>query len=165
MYRFHQIFCATAWELEGERRAFYDLVGEVNEADSMPRGALYVPVSLTNVQDKRPLQYTVDENIRACSYYLLAIAGDWGSKERNFERDYRLALSCRADPSLPMRETAILLQARPDGAPDPFAAELAAAGFPSIPFRDTTEFNEIVRALLKQWIAAEEATSNSGAPA
>ena len=49
MYRIHRVFCATAWELEGERRAFYDLLGEFNEAEAMRRGVLYVPVSLTNV--------------------------------------------------------------------------------------------------------------------
>lgn len=165
MYRLQQIFCATAWELEGERRAFYDLIGEVNESDCMRHGVLYLPVSLTNVQDKRPLQYTVEENIRACSYYVLALAGDWGPKERDFERDYRLALACREDASLPMRETAILLRARPDGSADPFAAELTAAGFPPISFSDTAEFIDAVRGLLKRWVAAEAAGSTAGAPA
>src|SRR5450759_4106633 len=110
MYQMHRVFCATSWELERERQAFEDVLGEFNEAEAMKRGVLYVPVSLVNIRDKRPLQYTVDENIHACRHYILALCDNWGPPERNFERDYQLALECRADPSQPMREIAFLLK-------------------------------------------------------
>src|SRR5947209_19186036 len=103
MYRMHRVFCATAWELEGERRAFYDAIGEFNEAAAMPRGMLYVPVSLTNVRDKRPYQYVVDENILESRHYILALSEDWGPPERNFEADYRLALASAGNATVPMR--------------------------------------------------------------
>ncbi len=50
----------------------------------MPHGVLYVPVSLTSVGDKRPLQYAVDDNIRECRHYLVLLTEDWGPPERNF---------------------------------------------------------------------------------
>jgi hypothetical protein len=151
----HRVFCATAWELEEERIAFYDVIGRFNEAEAMSRGILYVAVSLPAVPDKRPLQSAVNQNIRACRYYILATADDWGPRERNFERDYHLALACRADESLPMRETAILLKDRPDGTAGSFA------GFPSIAFRDTAAFSDAVGRLLAAWLACDAAETSA----
>ena len=151
MYRMHRVFCATAWELEGERRAFQDVIGEINEAEAMPRGLLFVPVTLVNVRDKRPYQYAVDENIRACHYYMLAVSDGWGPTERHFERDYRLALACVQDPALPMRETAFLWQrlaadsVLPSGLP-----------VPTREFTTTDDFRARTRELLIEWIAADE---------
>ena len=152
MYRMHRVFCATAWELEGERRAFHDVIGEVNAADAMKRGLLYVPVTLLNVRDKRPVQYAVEENIRACHYYMLALGDGWGPPERLFERDYRLALACRTDPAFPMRETAFLWQTPPGGGVAP-----AGLPTPTAVFSRTDEFKTHVRALLSEWLAGATA--------
>ena len=155
MYRMLRVFCATSWELEGERRSFYDVIGDVNEHESMKFGLLYVPVSLNQVRDKRPIQYTVEENIRDARHYILAIDEDWGPKEMNFERDYRLAVKCAADPAMLMSQTRILLRRLPDGSPAPFGKTLEAAGFSHIDFEGIEEFNQIVRGLLCGWIAAD----------
>ena len=157
MYRMHRVFCATSWELEGERRAFYDVVGQFNESAAIAAGILYVPVSVTNIRDKRAYQFAVEENIRACRHYVLAITEDWGPPERSFERDYRLALQCRADPSLPMRQTAILVRNQPDGAPSPFIATLAAAGFSSAAFSGVDDFQRAIRELLAVWLQEDAA--------
>src|ERR1051326_5681732 len=108
MYTMHKIFCATAWELEEERRAFHDVIGQFNETEAMKRSVLYIPVTLVNIRDKRPFQHIVDENIRQCRYYVLVLSGGWGPPERNFEHDYRLAREGVADPALPMLEVAFL---------------------------------------------------------
>src|SRR5215475_3739834 len=119
MYHMHRIYCATPWELEEERGTFYAAVGEFNATHAMPRGILYVPVSLGSVPDKRPYQYAVTDNIRACRHYIQvldALPPDqppnaiWGPPQRNFESDLRLALACSADPALPMCEVAVLLK-------------------------------------------------------
>jgi hypothetical protein len=157
MYRMHRVFCATAWELEGERRAFCDVLGQFNETEAMASKALYIPVSLTNIHDKRAYQYTVEENIRACRHYILAVSEDWGPRERNFERDYRLALECAADPSLPLLHTAILVRNQPDGSVSPFIATLAAAGFSSAPFSGPADFQQAIRGLLAAWLPEDAA--------
>src|SRR3954451_14123911 len=149
MYQMHRVFCATSWELEADRRAFHDVIGDVNQTDAMGRGILLVPVTLVNIRDKRPLQYAVDENIRDCACYLLALTGGWGPAERHFERDYRLALACRADPALPMRETAFLRQRTDNDSAIP-----AGLPAPSGEFSTTGEFKTQVRALLCRWVAA-----------
>jgi hypothetical protein len=152
MYRMHRVFCATAWELEGERRAFQDVIGEVNETEAMPRGLLFVPVSLVNVRDKRPYQYAVDENIRACHYYMLAVSDGWGPPERCFERDYRLALACRQDPALPMRETAFLWQRI-----GPESVVPGGLPAPTREFTTTDDFKIHTRALLVEWLQSASA--------
>jgi len=152
MYRMHRIFCATAWETEGERRAFYDILGNFNETHGIPAGTLYVPVSLINIHDKRPYQYTVDENIRECRYYLLVPGDDWGPPARAFERDYLLARSCAADPALPMQAAAILLRNLPDGSRPPFAAVLDTAGHEYTTFTTAEDFQGAVTDLLHTWL-------------
>ena len=163
MYRLHRIFCATAWEAEAERRAFYDALGQFNEAHGIPSGTLYVPVSLTNIHDKRPYQYTVEENIRECRYYLLVPADSWGPPERNFERDYRLALACAAEAALPMQQAVILLRTQPDGSPSPFAAILDAAGLPHTPFTTIDDLQQVLLGIFAEWLAAESAPAVAGA--
>jgi hypothetical protein len=158
-----RVFCATSWELEGERRSFHDVVGDVNENEAMKLGLLYAPVSLNRIRDKRSLQFTIDENIRAARHYILAIDEDWGPKEMNFGRDYRLAVKCAADPAMPMSQTRILVRRRPDGSPAPFGATLEAAGFSKIDFDGIDEFKQIVRGLLCEWIPADATGQTSAA--
>lgn len=158
----HRVFCATAWELEGERRAFYDVVGQVNEAEGMPRGVLWAPVSFPNVRDKRPYQFAIEENIRESRHYVLALSDGWGPPERDFRRDYRLALECRDDPALPMQSVTLLLRREP-GVASPFAAELAAAGTAAVEFTGMDDFQRKVRGLLSEWLAAVAAEPAAGA--
>src|SRR5262245_11160373 len=166
MYRMHKVFCATAWELEGERRAFYDVIGQFNETAAMRHGMLYVPVSLTNVRDKRPYQYVVEENLRDCRHYILAVSDGWGPPERNFEQDYRLALEYCSNPAVPMKEVLLLLRSLV-GQSSVFAAELSAAGYAPTGFDGVNAFQRIVRQRLSAWLAAERlnaAAKSSDAP-
>jgi hypothetical protein len=158
MFQMHRIFCATPWELEAERHRFYDLIGRFNETMAMPQGVLYVPVTMTNVMDKRPLQYAIDQNIRDCRHYILLLSEDWGPVERNFRKEYQFALQCLDDPSLPMQSVAVLAKQQPSGPP-------LAEGLPKpmATFSTLAEFDECVEALLSGWLeslaAGEKASS------
>jgi hypothetical protein len=160
MYRMLRVFCGTSWELEGERRSFYDIAGSFNEQKAMPRGILYVPVSLTNVRDKRPMQYVVEENIQDSFGYLLALSGDWGPTERHFERDFRLALECQRNPSLPMRHVALMLRRSP-ASPPGFLTDLEKLGVSPILFEDIAGFGRQAAGLFSSWLDSEAATSAS----
>ena len=154
----HRIFCATPWELEAERGRFHDLIGSFNETAAMPRAVLYVPVSLLNIRDKRPVQYAVDENIRDCSHYILLLTEDWGPVERNFRNDYRLALQCAADPAVPMRSVAVLRKQQLSGVP-------LAEGLPEpqATFSTLAEFDDCVNKLLAAWLEPIPSTSTASA--
>src|SRR5689334_13601567 len=146
MYQLHRVYCGAAWDLEAERHAFTDAVGDFNETIGIKAGILYVAVSLPGVPDKRPYQYAVDQNIRACRHYILAISEDWGPPARNFQREYQLALECSRDPALPMRETAVFVR-------QPLEGQVLPATFPapSVFFHATADFKSLVIASLSSW--------------
>jgi hypothetical protein len=152
MYQMHRVFCATPWELEGERRAFYDIVGGFNERAAMPNGILLIPVTLNQLRDKRPHQFSVEDNIRACRYYILLLDKDWGPAERNFENDYRLALQCAADPALPMQSVAVLHKKQLSGQPLP-----AGMPEPESTFSTHAEFRDCIDTLLSKWLEPVQA--------
>lgn len=147
MYTLYRVFCATPWEMEIERDRFHRLVGDFNETAAMAKGVLFVPVTLVNIRDKRPLQYAVDQNIRDSVYYLLLMSEDWGPVERNFRNDYALALQCAADCALPMREAAVLAKRQPSAAP--MAEDLPK---PSATFSTLQEFDGCVNQLLSNYL-------------
>lgn len=142
MHQLHRIFCATPWECERERARFHELTGAFNESNGIPRQILFVPVSLVNIRDKRPLQYAVDENIRDCRYYIQVLTDDWGPVERNFKDDYRLALESIENPDLPLKAAAVLAK-KPlaDGMPEPDAL-----------FSTIDEFDAAIGGLLAKWL-------------
>jgi hypothetical protein len=147
MYQMHRIFCATPWELEAERMRFHEILGRFNETDAMPKGVLFVPVTLAGIRDKRPLQYTIDENIRQCRHYLLVLSdevGGWGPTERNFRHDYSLALECAADAAEPMQSAAILTKGH--AAPD--------LPQPAATFATRAEFDACLNRLFSEWLAS-----------
>jgi hypothetical protein len=148
MPQLHRIFCATPWELERERMRFHDLVGAFNESAALPKGVLFVPVSLGNIRDKRPLQYAIEENILDCRYYILPLQEDWGPVERNFRNDYHLALQSMDDPALPMSGTALLAKVQPSGAP-------LAPGLPQpdASFSTPAEFDALMNEILARWLS------------
>ena len=80
-YAMHRIFCATPGDLEEERLAFYKVMGDFNEAHAMPRGVLFVSISIVPYGgDKRVYQGAVSENIRSCRYYIQVLANSRLSK-------------------------------------------------------------------------------------
>jgi hypothetical protein len=110
-YTMHRIFCATPGDLEEERQAFYKVMGEFNEAHAMPRGILFVSISIVPYGgDKRTYQGAVSENIRSCRYYIQVLEDTWGPPEKNFERDYAVARRSLEDPALPMQDVVVLFK-------------------------------------------------------
>ncbi len=98
-FRFVRVFCSTPGDLEPERQAFHRALNDVNELEGMPRGVLFVPVSIVpNLTNKEWFQSAINENVRECAFFV--------QLGMNFEREYKLAQECMADPALPMRDVA-----------------------------------------------------------
>jgi len=110
-YAMHRIFCATPGDLEMEREAFYKVMADFNANHAMPRGILFVSLSIVpGVADMRPYAAVVAENIRSCRYYIQVIEDGWGPPHRNFEREYAVAMQCKNDPAMPMQDVAVLFK-------------------------------------------------------
>jgi|SRR5580658_4721376 hypothetical protein len=151
-YRMYRVFCATPGDseddLERERQAFHDVLGEVNEAEGMPLGILFVPVSVPpHITNKTSLQRLVDDNVRACTFFVQVLHHTWGPPTRNFEHDFQLANECCADPQLPMEGVSVFVKAI-----EPGAAEFKG---PASEFKSIDEFKTSLRSQLSSWLAAK----------
>lgn len=153
-YEFHRILCATPFELEAERAAFETVLAEFNASDAMKRGVLLVGITLVRMQDKRPYQAAVDDNLRSCSFYLQLLEDSWGPPERNFERDFALAERCAADPASPLREAVMLFKdpLLPDRVETAIRELRARPG--ALTFTTAEDFRNILRGLLTRWLEA-----------
>jgi GNAT superfamily N-acetyltransferase len=147
-YRFMNVFCAAARNLEEERQAFYRAVAECNELTGLARGVLYVPVSvLPAVSDPTRIQHAIDFNIRLTHFYIQVLDAGWAAAPQNFERDLRFALACLEDPALPMSQVAVWLKKEPGGLAQ-LAEFLGSSGPRVLEFTGTDDFQSQVRGLL-----------------
>lgn len=152
-YSMHRIFCAAPGELAEEHDAFYSVMSKFNKEKAMPRGVLFVSVSiLPTVVDKRAYGGAVAENIKACRYYVQVLEDSWGPPEKNFERDHALALRCAADPTLPMREVVVLFKKPllPDRV-DPSVSELKL-NLGATEFETIDDYSNRLFDLLTKWL-------------
>jgi hypothetical protein len=163
------LFCRLAGNLAEERESFYEVVGNCNETVGMPMGTLLTPLSTGAYSPER--RRVVDENIRVCRYFLLLVEDVWEAPVAGFLHDYRLALKCCADESLPMREVVVALKKTPkDEEPGDlaqFRAALAADGAPRhFEFATVEEFRSQIDPILAEWLRAEgtQMASASSAP-
>ena len=107
-YRMINVFCAAPVELEQERQSLYAAVAECNEQEAMRSGIVFVPLSLPpELADKERVQSAVDNNIGLAHYFVALLHESWGPAQRNFERDYRLAVESGDRPDRPMRTVAV----------------------------------------------------------
>jgi len=139
MYELHRVFCALPAGMQEERRAFYDVVGDVNTEQGTKRGVLFVPVAASSAL-RAVVPADVRSNIRACRYYIEVLPEGAPAPESDPQLDYTFALECRADSSLPMKEVVAL---------------------PRAAFSDLTEFRQRIREFLSRWLAEIPAQSAS----
>ena len=153
-FRMFRVFCATPSDaeadLEAERHAFHDVVGKLNEAEGIPRGILFVPVSvLPNMASLIAFQQVVDENVRDSAFYIQVLGHTWGSPTRNFEHQYQLARQCCGEVSLFFKV--------PNGLPvEPAVARLreslSTTETPPVDFADLDDFRTHLRSQLSAWL-------------
>jgi hypothetical protein len=157
-YRMYRVFCATPGDpetgLEAERNVFHEVIGELNEAEGMPVDVLFVPVSvLPNLASIPVFQRPMDENVRACTYFVQILQHTWGPPERSFEGSYRLALECCADPSLPMKGVSVFFKAPDERELEPAVAQFKESTF-GTDFQTLDDFRSGLRSQLSIWLRA-----------
>ncbi len=108
----HQVFLSAPGDLEREREICRNAIGEINASEAMPDKILLVTVGLTNDSYIADYRSAVAENIRQSAYFLQIFEDDWGPKSL-FRKMFYLAVECRDDAALPMREVIVFLKAAP----------------------------------------------------
>jgi hypothetical protein len=144
-YQMHRVFCATPGDLEPERRIFYEVAGQVNEAEGMPHGVLLVPVAVEpRMVNKAMFQPVVDANVRACRFFVQVLADTWGPPQRNFRREFELARELGLPMAVFFRRTA---PAEPE-----IAALRAELGGGAFEYDSPEDFGRQLRGVLSGWL-------------
>src|SRR6516165_2147251 len=109
MYR---VFISAPGDLARERDICMQTIAAVNEKDAMPSQILLVSIGLREQESIVGFRSAVAENVRASTYFIQIFQDDWGPKNL-FRKMFHLALECRDDAGLPMREAVVCLRAAP----------------------------------------------------
>jgi hypothetical protein len=109
MYR---VYLSAPGDLQKEMTACRDAIADVNQDLAMPAKILLVSLGLTNDDQITGYRSAVSDNIRQCTYFIQVFEDDWGPRNL-FRKMFLLALDCREDLSLPMREVIVFLKAAP----------------------------------------------------
>jgi hypothetical protein len=109
MYR---VFISGPGDLERDRQTCLEAISEVNETKAMPLKMLLVSVGLTSDDQIVGYRSAVAENVRQSTYFIQLFEDDWGPKNL-FRKTFYLAVECRNDSAMPMRELIVCLKAAP----------------------------------------------------
>jgi len=157
-YVLHRVFCSTPGDLERERQFFHEVIGEVNEAEGISQGHLFVPVSIVpNMVNKLAFQPAVDANVEACEFFIQVLHNTWGPPERNFEGEYNLACRLKTDPGSPMKGIAVLFKTADEPQVEPTILQLRSAArsqqeYAAYEFASLDDFKHSLRPQLSAWI-------------
>ncbi len=168
-YVLHRVFCSTPGDLEPERQAFHEAIGQVNEAEGVSKGHLFVPVSIVpNMVNKLTFQPIVEANVQACEFFVQVLQNTWGPPERNFEYEYNLACGPKADPGSLMEGVAVFFKKADGLQVDPEILQLKASmqmqeAPTAYEFASLDEFKQILRAQLSAWAKIVCRLSSRGA--
>jgi hypothetical protein len=108
----YRIFVAAPGDLKTDRQACYDAVAAVNENSAMAAKVLLVPFGLREDNQIEGSRSIVSDNVRWSCYLIQMFQDDWGPREL-FRKLFLLALECRDDPAMPMREVVLCLKDAP----------------------------------------------------
>jgi hypothetical protein len=108
----YRVFVASPGDLEADRQAAHDAIARANEAVAMPAKILLVNIGLRDNDQIANFRSVVSENVRCSTFFIQIFQDDWGTRDL-FRRLFLLALECRDDASMPMRDVAVCLKDAP----------------------------------------------------
>jgi hypothetical protein len=109
MYR---VYLSAPGDLQKEMTICRAAISDVNRDVAMPSKVLLVSVGLNSDDQIVGFRSAVSDNVRQCTYFVQVFEDDWGPKNL-FRKMFLLALECREDAALPMREAIVCLKAAP----------------------------------------------------
>jgi hypothetical protein len=109
----YRIFISAPGDLDADRHACHEAISAVNEVTAMPAKILLVPVGLRDNAQLEGNRSIVSDNVRWSNYFIQLFEDDWGPRNL-FRKVFLLAVECRDDPSMPMRDVVVCLKRLPD---------------------------------------------------
>jgi hypothetical protein len=108
----YRVFISAPGDLEPDRQACHDAIAQVNEATAMPAKVLLVSVGLRENEQISGSRAIVSDNVRWSTYFIQIFQDDWGPRDL-FRKLFLLAVECRDDASMPMRDVVVCLKDAP----------------------------------------------------
>lgn len=108
----YRVFISAPGNLEPDRQAAYDAVARVNESLAMPAKILLVTIGLRDNEQISAFRSAVSENVRWSTFFIQIFEDDWGPRDL-FRKLFLLALECRDDASMAMRDVVVCLKDAP----------------------------------------------------
>ena len=109
MYR---VFISAPGDLGRDRQACHEAIAAANETTAMPAKVLLVAVGLWEDEQITGSRSIVADNVRWSTFFIQVFEDDWGPKNL-FRKLFYLAIECRDDTSMPMREVGVCLKDAP----------------------------------------------------
>jgi hypothetical protein len=108
----YRVFVSAPGDLEADRQAAHDAIAQVNEAVAMPAKILLVNVGLRDNCQIEAFRSAVSDNVRWSTFFIQIFQDDWGPRDM-FRKLFLLAVECRDDSSMPMRDVVVCLKDAP----------------------------------------------------
>jgi hypothetical protein len=109
----YRIFISAPGDLEPDREACYSAVAQANEATAMPSKLLLVSIGLRENDQILTCRSIASDNVRWSSYFIQVFQDDWGPRDL-FRKLFLLAVECRDDASMPMRDLVVGIKDAPN---------------------------------------------------
>ena len=163
----YRIFISAPGDLDADRQACHDAISHVNETLAMPAQVLLVSVGLRESGAIEGNRAIVSDNVRWSNYLIQIFQDDWGPRNLYYKL-FLLALECRDDAAMPMREVVVCLKDAPherDAEILEFRRELAErTDVHLIRYSKLEEMREQLEGVLRGWTESIIAGSQSTAP-
>jgi hypothetical protein len=109
----YRIFISAPGDLEPDRDACYAAVARANEETAMPAKVLLISVGLREDAQILSSRAIASENVRWSSFFIQVFQDDWGPRDL-FRKLFLLAVECRDDAALPMRDVVVAIKDVPN---------------------------------------------------
>jgi hypothetical protein len=153
----YRVFISAPGDLENDRSAAYDAASRANESVAMPANILLVSIGLRDHGQIEAFRSAASDNVRWSTFFVQIFEDDWGPRDL-FRKLFLLALECRDDPSMPMRDVVVCLK---DAAQETNAGILAfrreleeQPGVRLLRYRRPEELREQLGAVCGEWAQA-----------
>jgi hypothetical protein len=108
----YRVFISAPGDMDRDREACYDAISQADAETAMPAKILLVSVGLRDNSHIEGNRSIVSDNVRWSSYFIQLFQDDWGPREL-FRKLFTLAIECREDAGMPMRDVVVCLKSAP----------------------------------------------------
>lgn len=105
----YRVFISAPGDMDRDRQTCYDTISRVNADIAMPAKILLVSLGLRENAQIEGHRGVVSDNVRWSSFFIQLFDDDWGPREL-FRKLFLLAIECRDDASMKMRDVVVCLR-------------------------------------------------------